>query len=117
MGNCSRCGNAFVKTDCTPGYGKAADGAKVCYACCADLDRESMIASGKATLYLGEKDGKAEVTNWPGTLRFNVSTRRGRHNFGGTRTDVWFCGPGDTQWWGFQCSNNSQLINVRRIKS
>ena len=116
MDNCSRCDNAFVKTDCTLGYGKAADGTKVCYDCCAVLDRESMIASGKATLYLDDTNGIPEVTNWPGTLRFNAAIKTSRHNFGGTRTDAWFYGPDGSSWWGFQCSDG-QLINVRRLKS
>lgn len=86
------------------------NGATACYACAAVIERMEMASTGTAILYLvqGEAIHRSEVTNWPGTLRFDVFySSKGRHNMAGTRRDVWFNGPGGL-WhgvslgdWGF----------------
>jgi len=70
---------------CGTGYGTdSKTGKTFCYACAAKRDVEEMKASGRATLYLITNDGKNEVINWPGSLRFPVYfTRTGRHNIAG----------------------------------
>lgn len=52
-----------------------------CYDCCADFERQTMVETGKAFLYLIHRpDGQlSEITDWPGHLRFPVfgKVRRG----------------------------------------
>jgi len=69
-----------------------------CWQCCGEIDKETMVRDGRIVLYLVEgKPGDKistdpyhhEVTNWPGTIRFQVfNISEGRHNLAGTRTDV-----------------------------
>jgi hypothetical protein len=64
--------------------------------------------------------GKAspwQVTNWPGSLRFNAFVRRGRHNLAGTRYDLWFTGPENTLWHGVQYGDQTQVCHCKRLKS
>lgn len=101
----------------TVGYGIDQAGNKTCFDCCAIIDRDQMIDEGRIILYLDESGNKMHVTNWPGTLRFEVlSYRRGRHNIAGNRTDVWFRGPDGKVWHGVQYGNRSQLCHCGRTK-
>ena len=99
----------------TRGYGTMPDGTKHCYDCCANMDRESMIETGKATLYLA--DGK--ITNWPGSLTFPVygKVRVGRHNMARDRYDASFIGPDGFVWSGTVYGNNTQLFHCKRTKA
>ncbi len=113
----------------TTGYGTDEAGFKSCYECCADHDRDSMIVSGKATLYLTEhgpyqmvypldNPKAATVTNWPGTLKFVCGrVHVGRHNIAGKRYDVWFTGPEGATWHGVQYGDNTQIAHCKRVKS
>jgi len=79
-----------------------------------------MRDTGRAMLYDtgGINGDKGEITNWPGTLRFNVLWRKtGRHNWGLTRHDVWFIGPEGQAWWGVRYGDNTQIVHCKRIKS
>ena len=122
---CADCGEHIVHTDSvTTGYGIGRDGKKVCYACCGLRDIADMRATGRAVLYLTVAGPTAAaplwpvVTNWPGTLRIPVKSRRvGRHNFAGSRTDVWFNGPDGERWHGVQLGENSQICRCRRLKA
>lgn len=107
----------------TTGYGRDKHDNKVCYLCCADQDKKQMMDEGKITLYLTESKSPLQgmkpeyVSNWPGTLRFPVyHSRKGRHNFARTRTDVWFQGPDGNEWWGVLYGEHTQLIHCRRTK-
>lgn len=122
---CTKCGQSKpVQTNGGVGYATMSDNSLVCYDCCAELDRRSMIDSGKATLYLvkNEDNNKQwqhiyKVTNWPSTLSFAVDRiRKGLHNMAGTRYDAWFTGPNNTRWYGVQYGENTQLIHCRRVK-
>ena len=100
----------------TRGYGQDADGKKYCYACCAERDKKQMRDAGKIALYLTEKDGKSEVTNWPGSLRLAVMRETvGRHNMAGKRFDVYFRFEGQS-WHGVQFGSNTQICHCNRIK-
>lgn len=95
---------------------------KVCYACCGERDRKTMVTTGKAVLYLthggGEMTGVnvgGSVSNWPGTLKFMCSVRIGRHNIAGKRYDVWFTGPDGKQWHGVTYGGNTQLCRCKRV--
>jgi hypothetical protein len=76
-----------------------------------------MERTGRATLYLTTKpDGAAEITNWPGSLRFTGRYTKGAHNIARTRYDVWFYGPDKTAWYGVQYGENTQIAHCRRVK-
>ena len=117
---CAECGIAKdVQITGGSGYGYNDDDRPVCYECCGKLDRERMTRDGRATLYLtrGESGAGAELTNWPGTLRFAVSyVRKGRHNIARVRYDVRFTGPDGRPWVGTQYGDNTQICHCRRVK-
>jgi hypothetical protein len=79
-----------------------------------------MVATGHSRhlpLYLTTRDGRHEVTNWPGTLRFHVTRHwTSKHNLGGTRTDVWFTGPDGHLWHGVQIGEWNQICHSKRTK-
>lgn len=104
----------------------------ICYNCCGYRDRIDIIKTGKATLYLTQTTVepteeqrqrgytptiKRTVTNWPGTLSFNVlHTSHGRHNIAGTRLTVTFLGPDLHYWQGILYGENTQLLHCKRLK-
>ena len=115
--HCCECGQDKAhESDVSTGYAITADGHKVCFACCAVRDRQTMIDTGHSKnlpLYLSGK----EVTNWPGTLRFEVfGHRTSRHNVAGVRQDVWFHGPDGHMWHGVQIGRWTQVCHCRRTK-
>ena len=79
---CSKCHKDKthnVKGSCgVTGYAIREDGSKICYDCCAIEDSEYMTETGRITLYLtgdletGGRFTPTEISNWPGTLKFNV---------------------------------------------
>lgn len=126
---CNDCGEFKpVNTEGGTGYAVLPNGANVCYACCAIRDREDMVKTGRATLYLEYRDygvrgwlgtryESATVGNWPGTLKFHTqAVKVGRHNMAGRRYDVWFKGPDGKEWHGVTYGDNTQLCHCRRVK-
>lgn len=127
---CSKCNEEIVQPQpgaITLGYGLGRDGAIVCYACCADTDRQSMRDTGAITLYLIQpspitiKSGRAsttgwEITNWPGSLVFAPypSAQISQTNWGLQRIDVWFNFDGFV--WHGKNIGDSQLLHCRRTK-
>ena len=103
------------------GYGVIREGGrkkKICYDCCGKRDLAGMIETGRAVLYLTEGPDGAEVTNWPGTLKFHVRYQKaGNHNIAGRRTDVWFTDSNGREWHGVQLGNYSQICRCRRLKA
>jgi hypothetical protein len=72
-----------------------------------------MKRTGIIVLYLI----KNAVTNWPGTLSFNVfEIKESRHNIAGVRRDVWFKDNSQLTWHGVQIGNFSQLCHCKRLK-
>ena len=127
---CSRCGGSGPF-----GYeGETRETAvPVCYPCCGRMDEEWMIEHGEhGGLYLvipqrphvkGVRhfcESTAEVTNWPGSLRFKVRPwlKKGKHAcFGGytDRVDFWFPGPDGFVWHGI-VRGDMQLARCKRTK-
>jgi hypothetical protein len=118
-----RSAETFVCVDCHQtkpvekgsgtGYAGRENGAKVCYACCALMDVEYMRKDGQITLY----DNDTTVSNWPGTLSFNVTHRtKGRHNMAGTVHTLYFAGPDGAKWSGRRTGENTQIVRCRRLK-
>ena len=138
---CARCGYSGPFRVCGDGkttgrlYAHRQDGAILCDACCGESDREDMIRTGRAMLYLtmppasearstyGLRDeflrfanGALYLSNWPGTLRINLgAVKKGRHNIAGVRYDVWFDGPDGKEWHGVQYGDLTQICHCRRI--
>jgi len=95
----------------TTGYGTDNQGKTLCYACCAERDKDQMIKDGKTILYLTQ----SAVTNWPGSLSLPIRGRRtGRHNIAGKKFDVWFNGPDGHVWHGTQYGEMTQLCHCKR---
>jgi hypothetical protein len=94
----------------------------ICYSCCAEQDKASMIATGKATLYLTRTSHGDDaspiwhVTNWPGSLRYYASVRKGAHNLARWRYDAWFTGPDNATWHGVTYGDNTEICRCRRTK-
>ncbi len=115
----------------TTGYGTDDKGKTFCYDCCAKNDRQNMVNTGKATLYLVKRENpnhatvgmvnrsahKWYVTNWPSSLEFQCTgITKGRHNMAGSRYDCWFCGPDGFVWHGYQIGENTQICHCKRTK-
>lgn len=146
---CDRCKEEIIPPEVgafTSNYGSNHDGTiKHCFPCCGALDREYMIAHGKITLYLVERDdpnyfGHADlvdyarltnahiypqrrriahyVVNWPGSLSFQVTggPYRSSHNKARFRYDVWFVGPDGHLWHGYKCGDNTDICHCKRTK-
>lgn len=130
--SCSICNNAIPPSpegSITTGYGiLPGTDKKVCYPCCAELDKQLMRDTGKITLYLScerwaeqrrrgsnIRGSMGSVQNWCGSLKILGHTRSGKHNIAGTRYDVWFRFEG-YEWWGVSYGEYSQLVHCKRTK-
>lgn len=118
------CGHApSPHSSFTTGYGTdPATGATFCYECAAARDRDAMIVSGRATLYMVEggtgKIGLTSVTNWPSSLTFRIhKVNVSRHNIAGRRYDAWFVGPDGFTWHAVTYGDNTQIAHCRRVTS
>lgn len=131
---CSKCSKEISQSQpgaITTGYGVDANGGKICYSCCADIDRADMVGSGRATLYLSapsiaqpHRVGRVgyvssegwSITNWPGSLEFVPRGMIGisRTNWGLERIDVWFAFDGFV--WHGKNIGDSQILHCKRTK-
>ena len=130
---CANCNNHinFDTDGIGVGYATNDQGDKICYQCCAEIDKQYMRDHGRSVLYLSldtDKLGRintvksaigrhvsGKVTNWPGTLEFKAGGKIGRHNFAGVRYDVWFVFEGYV-WHGVTYGNDTQICHVKRTK-
>lgn len=114
---CAECGK-----ECGPdGYGIAPiTEKKICYSCCGKMDERALMnlkLGEKTILYLSQdENGDWNVTNWPGTLKFKVWAKEGRHNIAKVRRDVWFTVRGH-YFHGTQYGNSSELCYIKRVKT
>lgn len=110
------CGHTVQVEGLTTGYGTDPKTDKTyCYACCAKTDRRIMQKNGCYYLYLDID--KKQVTNWPGSLRYDVlHIKTGRHNIAGARYDVWFQDEYSSTWHGIQYGDNTQILHCHRLK-
>lgn len=91
---CDKCGNNCIAKGSATGYGVDDKGNKLCYPCCAQLERDQMDETGKIILYLDEKNRK--VTNWTGELSYSVrSLTKHKDNKGAT---AYFRDHNDNLW-------------------
>jgi hypothetical protein len=110
---------------------------RVCYACCAVLESETMTARGRTCLYLSREanvngsyflagDARRgysydyKLSNWPGSAAFRLLGRvRESHGYGfGRRYDVRtfrFVGP-DGYVWSGRNAGDMQLARCKRTK-
>jgi len=119
MNTCFTCHNELPQStdNFTTGYGVDKDGNKFCYACCAENDQQYMRDKGKITLYLTTNtEGKQEITNWPGSLRFPTPyVKRSFHNIAKHRYDTWFVFEG-YYWHAVQYGDNTEIAHCKRTK-
>jgi len=78
-----------------------------------------MRDDGKILLYFchnEKKQGRGEVTNWPGTLRLNIThLRESRHNMARVRYDFWFWF-NKHLWHGYTIGDNTQIAHCKQTK-
>lgn len=115
---CTQCGKPLVKKNAVDlGYG-IFNGAKLCYTCCAEHDRQEMSATGHAVMYLvhDKQLDKWEVINWPGSLRFpaRVYTHISCRASWRVRNTAYFTGPDGKLWYGRHQGEHNNLIYCRR---
>lgn len=114
---CDQCNEEIIREEgsLTTGYGVDKSGNKVCHKCCGENDSKKLALSvpgDRFTFYL-TKEG---ITNWSGTLIIPTSsTSKSRHNWGLTRTDVWFRHQGNN-FHGYSIGEFTQVLHVKRIK-
>src|SRR5437764_15131670 len=77
--DCAKCGQhkVHVNPHGSGGTGYALNDKeeKICYECCAIVDKQWMDEHDKIALYLSKGDDQRwYVTNWCGTLKFKVNT-------------------------------------------
>jgi len=123
--HCDYCGlNKPTKQSGGTGYATTDQDHLHCFACCGESDREHMETHDRMTLYLVDGQpgvhptyNQYRVTNWPGTLSFQVyPVRHGRHNIAGSRIDVWFVDHTGRRWWGVQYGEWTQICHCRKLK-
>jgi hypothetical protein len=102
----------------------------LCADCSANHQKQTMINTGKACLYLVFNPNEVpdfnpqihccnhgwSVIDVSGKLRFKASVHKGRHNIARTRYDVWFRGPDGWWWYGVTYGDNTQICHCRRTK-
>ncbi len=124
--HCSRCKDAItIKKDLTPGYGITNSNKILCYKCCGELDWFHMKRRGKYMLYLtkDKETGRLQVTNWPGSLKFNVTYSNQSNHYTPNvwyrqkKTHVWFRGPDGSRWYGYSIGDMTEVCHVRRLKT
>ena len=107
----------------TTGYAVESDtGRRICYACAGAGILRTMIATGRATLYVTERATEAggatmHVGDWGSAFTFTAySCRRAKRGggFGSQRTDVWFTGPDGKRWHGVN-RGDSQILICKRM--
>ena len=139
---CSRCRAVKPVPSGTVGTGYAMHGTarrKVCYACCADLDRRWMERHDRMLLYMHTDEAFTEaerlhqlglrtepdptstywiiLTNWCGSLRIKPhSSGVGSHNWGLRRTSVWFRDHLGSEWHGYHIGRHTQIVHCRKLK-
>jgi hypothetical protein len=120
--HCDVCNQDKTHPDdrCSTGYAVNKADEKVCFACAAVLDKQSMIENGNdngVPLYLTKDEKGWKVGNWPGSLTFRCGVPiKKRHNIARTRYDVWFTGPDGKDWHGAQYGENTQIVHCKRNK-
>lgn len=115
---CTHCARTKPIEPFGTGYARGPSDEKICYQCCADIDRARMVREGKADLYLREEGaGRYTVANWPGTLSFVVTRlRRGKHNSAGVVIHAYFKGPDAHEWQARVVGRNTQVAKCKRLK-
>lgn len=84
-----------------------------CLECCGKRDAANMVKTGRATLYLIQRDSIWFVTNWPGTLNIRAYVSVGRHNLAGKRYDAWFNFNGK-KWHGVTYGDFTQICHCKQ---
>jgi len=109
---CSVCGKEVIPEEFSSGYGEDKNGNKICYSCCAELDKKELRENGKLRGYFYNN----EFTNWPGSFKIPITYyKKSVNNFGAIRTDFWLTWEGN-HYYGRHVGNYSNLATIRKIK-
>jgi hypothetical protein len=113
---CDNCKQLRTNTSTfSTGYGRNAEGEKICFECCGLHDNQALRAlkPGESMhLYFT----KGELINWPGSFRIKpYAVTHGRHNIGRVRTDAWFKF-NHHEYHGVQIGVNNEVMRVTRVK-
>jgi hypothetical protein len=81
----------------------------------AELEKDAMKATGRATLYLTKKAGAWIVSNFTGSMSCPaLNVRRSKTNWGHDRFDTWFNFDGSI-WHGVNIGDN-EILRCKRTK-
>ncbi len=90
-------------------------GNKICYDCCAKMDREMLHEEDTALLFFDKE--RHEVTNEPRTLRIPVDNyKEGKHRSAKTIITIWFS-VDNTNWWGKVYGDKSNLAYCHKLQT
>ena len=116
MDTCSVCNKEIIRDpeSCGTGYGRDKDNNIICYACCGENDKKTLLETGKLSGYYS----KLHFTNWPGSFKIKAYySRSSWHNFAGKdgRTDFWLNFEGK-HYHGVQIGHNNECATIRLLK-
>ena len=116
---CSVCNRElYYISDITTGFATNREGKKVCFDCCGESDKETLLTAFpgyvKATcLYYDSR--KQVVANWCNTLEIPTQNNvKGKHNIARTRWGFTFTL--NKQRYSGYCLGDSMVANIRKLK-
>ena len=123
---CSMCNNTFpVQKSGGTGYAVTSNDKKICYNCCAEIDKREMDELVKkvnnkekvTSFFLYLTNNNSQISNWSGILKYNIlRTRTGKHNIARIRIDAWFKDHSGHLWHGVQYGKNTDIIRCKPLK-
>jgi len=126
---CVRCNKtiSIIPGNIGTGYAYNEQREKVCYTCCAEIEKEFMRKHGRIQLFMNINDHPKKawgypygiagrVTNWAESLSFPVlQINISRHNFARVRYDGHFVFEG-YYWHVFKCGDNTDICHCKKTK-
>ena len=93
---CLECGKAYdpppVSGFGAVGYARRPDGARICYRCAADHDRDALTRGDRIVAYLTQSGSQYHITTWPGEILasvYGIPKRTRRYGFNRSIWDEW----------------------------
>ena len=111
------CGHMAESDGFSTGYGIDKDGKKICFACCGEQDKQTLIETGKLSGYFSKDEKGHYFGNWPGSFKIRVySVRYSWHNFAGRngRRDFWLTYNGEN-YHGVNIGDQ-ECATIKRVK-
>jgi len=113
---CTVCKKEIIREEggCGTGYAIDNNGNKICYACCGEADKKTLLETGKLSGYYSH----LVFTNWPGSFKIKAYySRDSWHNFAGRngRTDFWLNFEGK-HYHGVHIGHDNECATIRLLK-